>query len=96
MMIIQFFVSEPEMKAFFTECGYTVVTKEVTRYRPAVHNRSESYEVDEIHIEIAPNKTVKATELFEQTVKATLMRTDLSAKLAIKSAIKAINKVTNH
>lgn len=91
-MIIQFFVSEPEMKGYFEACGYPVITKEVTRYRPAVHNRTEPYEVDELHVEIATNQTVKAVELFEQTVKATLMRTDLSAKLAIKSAIKTIVK----
>lgn len=91
-MIIQFFVSEPEMRSYFEACGYPVIIKEVTRYRPAVHNRCDSYEADELHVEIAANQTVKAVELFEQTIKATLMRTDLSAKLAIKSAIKTINK----
>lgn len=92
MMTIQFFVSEAEIKNYFEACGYVVVTKEVTRYRPAIHNRSEAFEVDELHVEVAPKKTVKAKELFEQTIKSTLMRTDLSAKLAIKSAIKTINK----
>lgn len=91
-MIIQFFVSETEMRSYFEACGYTVVIKPEPRWRPAVHNRTEMYEVDELHVQVSEKQTVKANELFEKTIKAQLMRTDLSAKLAIKSAISTINK----
>lgn len=90
MMIIQFFVSESELRAYFEACGYTVLMKEETRWRPSGHNRTEAYEVDEMHVQIGESKTVNARELYEKTVKSTLLRTDLSAKLAIKAAIKTI------
>lgn len=92
-MIIKFFVSESEMKEYFEACGYTCVYAEVTRFRQAYHSRSEAYQSDELFVrDQDSSRLFPAATLFEQTIKAQLMRTDLTAKLAIKKAVLTIKK----
>lgn len=90
-MIVQFFVNDDDMRAFFEGCGYKCDMKEVPKYRRGYHDKCEIDMIPTLHVTIAKGKAVKAEKLFEETIKARFLSTDLGSKQAVRKAIKTFN-----
>lgn len=93
MMILKVFFTPDEIKKFFRDNGFTVVTRQFGRFENRYHNREEWVQYDEDAVEIN-GKYVKASELFEKVTEAKVKKMiapeSLESKRIIERTFKQI------
>ncbi|RKE02336.1 hypothetical protein [Marinifilum flexuosum] len=86
MMILKVFFTPDEIKKFFRDNGFQVVTREFGRFEKGYHNRDEWVKVDEDAV-VIDGKYVKASELFEKVTEAKIKKMIAPESLETKRVI---------
>ena len=86
MMILKVFFTPDEIKKFFLNNGFNVVTRQFGRFERRYHNREEwvKYEDDAVEID---GKYVKASVLFEKVTEAKIKKMIAPESLETKRII---------
>lgn len=72
-MLMQVFFTPDEIRKFFTENGYQVVTADFGKWVPSYHNKSEWVTCPADAVIIGDNK-IEASKLFEKVIEHRMKR----------------------